>query len=134
MLFTTKTEYGLKALAKLSDNRKIKPKSLAQIAKQEKLPKLYLEQLFRKLKAKGIVKSIKGADGGYVLARSAKRISLLEIIEALEGPLAVSYCLGDSAQLTCSCQGCLTKKVWAKVQGNLVKTLKGFKLSDLIKK
>jgi len=132
MLFTTKTEYGLKSLVKLAKKSSHEPLSLACIAKEEKLSKIYLEQLFKKLHDRKIVKSTKGASGGYILARPATRINLLEIIEALEGPLAVSYCFGDKAELACSCRGCLTKKVWDKVQKNLTQTLKSVKLSDLI--
>jgi Rrf2 family protein len=132
LLFTTKTEYGLKSLVKLAKNRSSAPLPLSSIAKEEKLSKIYLEQLFKKLHDRGIVKSTKGAGGGYVLARPANKISLLEIIESLEGSLAVSYCFGDKAELACSCRGCLTKKVWDKVQKNLILTLKSFKLSDLV--
>jgi len=132
MLFTTKTEYGLRALVKLAKNSTGRPLSLLQIAREEKLPKLYLEQLFKNLKAERIVKSSKGAEGGYALFKPAEKISLLRIIEALEGPLLVSYCLSDKGQTRCSCQSCLTKKVWNKLQKNIKATLQAFTLKDLI--
>jgi len=133
MMFTTKTEYGLRALVALAENGRNQPLSLAQIAKSEHLSLSYLEQIFKKLKKHQIVKGIKGAEGGYLLARPAVKITLLKILEALEGPLAISYCLDGNNRLSCSCRGCLTKKVWNKLQGDIIKTLRKFKLSDLIK-
>ena len=132
-MFTTKTEYGLRALAALAENSNHQPLSLAQIAKSERISQSYLEQIFKKLKNHQIVKSIKGAGGGYLLSRPAKNVTLLKIFEALEGPLAVSYCLGDNNRISYSCHGCLTKKIWAELQRDVIKTLGKFKLSDLIK-
>ena len=132
-MFTTKTEYGLRALVALANNSDNQPLSLAQIAKSEQISLSYLEQIFKKLKSRKIVRSIKGAEGGYLLFRPAKNVTLLKILETLEGPLAVAYCLGDNNRISCSCRGCLTKKVWAELQRNVIKTLKKFNLTNLIK-
>jgi len=133
MMFTTKTEYGLKALAALARSHGEKPLALSQIAKTEHISRAYLEQIFSKLKSNGLVKSTKGAEGGYILSRSAKKINLLEVIEALEGPLAVFYCMArEQSKAQCHSRHCLTRKVWDEVQRNIIRTLKKFKLSDLI--
>ncbi len=136
MMFTTKTEYGLRALVRLAKNNSKKsdqPVSLTEISKLEHISRSYLEHIFKKLKEDDIVKSIKGAEGGYVLSRDPKKIELFEIIEALEGPLAVFYCMAnDENKMPCSVKGCLTRKVWDELQINIIKTLKKFKLSDLI--
>ncbi|MFA6594450.1 MAG: RrF2 family transcriptional regulator [Candidatus Buchananbacteria bacterium] len=129
MLFTTKTEYGLKALTILAQNKSNKPVSLADISRQADISLSYLEQIFAKLKRAKLIKSIKGAEGGYALAQPAKAITLLKIIEALEGDLAIFYCMADGG---CSARGCLTKKVWADVQSSVVKILNKYKLSNLI--
>jgi len=133
-MFTTKTEYGLKAMAALARNgKKNDPVSLTEISKKEHISQAYLEQLFVKLKANDLVKSIKGVSGGYVLARSARQINVFEIVEALEGPLAVFYCMaGESNKVACSAKGCLTKKVWNELQKGIIKTLRKFKLADLV--
>ncbi|MFA6228366.1 MAG: Rrf2 family transcriptional regulator [Patescibacteria group bacterium] len=128
MLFTTKTEYGLKALVILAENQAQRPISLAEIARVTGLSLSYLEQLFAKLKQAKLVKSIKGAEGGYALSRSAGRINLLEIVEALEGSVAVNQCMSSN----CSTKNCLTRRVWLQVQGDVIKTLKKYKLSNLI--
>jgi Rrf2 family transcriptional regulator, cysteine metabolism repressor len=133
MMFTTKTEYGLRALVRLAKNKTKGPLSLMEISKLEHISRAYLEHIFKKLKEDDIVKSIKGAEGGYVLSREPKKIDLFEIVEALEGPLAVFYCMAsDENKMTCSVKGCLTRKVWDELQITIIKTLKKFKLSDLI--
>jgi len=136
MMFTTKTEYGLKAMVSLAQNGKKKkpdPLSIAEISKKEHISPAYLEHLFVSLKANDLVKSLKGVSGGYVLARPAKEISVFEIVEALEGPLAVFYCMaGENNKIVCSTKGCLTKKIWNELQKNIIHTLRKFKLSDLI--
>lgn len=130
MLFTTKTEYGLKALEILAKGGKNQAISLAEIAQRTGLSLSYLEQLFARLKQAKIVKSIKGAEGGYVLARPAKGINLLEIIFALEGQTAVNSCMAGKKQ--CCSGRCLTRKIWLEIQTDLEKTLKKYKLKDLI--
>ena len=131
-MFTTKTEYGLRAMKALARNKGKQPLSLAQISRSEHISQSYLEQIFAKLKANDLVRSAKGVAGGYVLYRPAKNISMFEIIEALEGPLAVFYCMSKESN-NIACKGdCLTKKVWQELQNNIIKTLRKFKLADLI--
>lgn len=133
MLFTTKTEYGLKAMSALAKATDKKPMSLASIAKDYHISQPYLERLFVKLKADGLVTSIKGSNGGYVLARPARSINVFEVVEALEGPLAVFYCMAlDGGGSVCTGKDCLTKKVWHELQIGIIRTLRKFKLSDLI--
>lgn len=130
MLFTTKTEYGLKALAILAKNKKKESLPLGDIARSTGLSLSYLEQIFAKLKRAGIIESVKGSDGGYHLARPAGKISLKEIIDALEGQMAVNTCMAGSKQ---SCSGhCLTRKVWVEIQHDLEKKLNKYKLKDII--
>lgn len=130
MLFTTKTEYGLKALEILAKNRNNQPISLAYIASETGLSLSYLEQIFAKLKRAKLIKSVKGTDGGYSLCRPAAKINLYEIISALEGQTAVNNCMAG-AKTNCSGR-CLTRKIWVKIQDDIEKTLKNYSLRDLI--
>lgn len=133
MMFTTKTEYGMRAMTSLAKNKGKTPLSLAQIAKQNHISVSYLEQIMAKLKANDLVKSSKGTTGGYVLYRPARNISVFEIVEALEGTLAVFYCIGeDAGRMICLGEKCLTRRVWQELQKNIISTLRKFKLSDLI--
>lgn len=132
-MFTTKTEYGLKALVRLAKNKDKKPISLAQIAKEEHISQSYLEQIFFKLKANDLVIASKGSEGGYFLSRPASKINVFEIVEALEGPLAVFYCMAkENKKIGCNIKSCLTRQIWDELQKNIIKTLRKFKLKDLI--
>jgi len=132
MKFSTKTEYGLRAMVQLAKNYGKKPISLASIAKAEKISQPYLERLVAGLKLANLVQSTKGVNGGYGLLKSPSRISLFEIVEALEGPIAIYSCLAEDIKVSCCRKSCLTKKVWLKVQDRVVRVLKQAKLSELI--
>ena len=132
-MFTTKTEYGMRAMTTLAQNKGKLPLSLAQIAKADHISVSYLEQIMAKLKANNLVKSSKGTAGGYMLYRPAKNISVFEVVEALEGPLSLFYCMSEDARkMICSRDKCLTRRVWQELQKNIIGTLRKFKLSDLI--
>lgn len=85
MKFAKKSRYGIKALIDLSMNSKENHVPLYSIAERNNISVQYLEQIFASLKRAGLVKSIKGAQGGYQLKRPAEDIRLVDIIEALEG-------------------------------------------------
>lgn len=107
--------------------------SLPSIAAQEKISLGYLEKLFADLKEAKLIKSIKGAKGGYSLARPAEKIAVYEIIKILEGNMSPFHCLDESGKVYCqaSCR-CGATKVLIKVQAAINKTLQGIKLSDLV--
>ena len=133
MMFTTKTEYGMRAMVALTKSSEKKPMPLSQIAKSEHISLAYLERLFKKLKADDLVKSTKGVNGGYYLSRKPRDINMFEIVEALEGTLSVFYCMSsDQKNVTCTPSKCLTKRVWHEVQRNVVHTLRSFTLADLV--
>lgn len=132
MQFSTKAEYGLRAMVNLAKNYSQNPVSLAKIAKEEDISKVYLEQLIAKLKAKNLVKSTKGVKGGYVLTKKPGQISAADIIEATEGSLAPFYCVADVASRCCTKKDCLTKAMWKRVQQSIRQSLKSTKLTDLI--
>lgn len=130
MNFSTKTEYGLRALVKL--DLKVKtPVSLAQIARSESISLAYLERLFSLLKKAKIVKADLGVTGGYYLARPAKDISVLEIVEVLEGKILSYACVKGKA-----CEhsdNCKIHPVWQKLYSEVRKTLSKMKLINIMK-
>jgi len=133
MIFSTKSEYGLRALVNLAKNQGKGTYSLAKIAKDEKISLAYLERLFANLKKAKIVASVKGVKGGYKLGHTANKISVKDILTALEGSLAPYTCVGlESLCKKKSCE-CQTKVVWQKLNQGINKTLSNIKLSDLIK-
>lgn len=131
MRFSTKSEYGLRALITLAKNQKEGHYSLAKIAKAESISLAYLERLFARLKKAKIVQSVKGYKGGYKLSRPAGLITAKEIFAALEGSLAPYSCVETKS--FCSASGCPTKIVWQKLDQGIGEILGKIKLEELIK-
>ena len=98
MLFSTKAEYGVRLMVELGRRAgdgtagDAEPVALAAVAEAETLPLSYLEHLVAKLRQAGLVSSVRGAHGGYRLARPATEIAMLDVVEALEGPIAPMEC------------------------------------------
>jgi Rrf2 family protein len=130
MKFSTKAEYGLRAIIRIAQNNK-NPLSLAKISEAENLSLGYLEKLMAKLKKSGLVKSTKGAIGGYCLAKNPRLITLAEIIKSLEGSLAPFYCV-EKDHLRCR-RHCLTQKVWSRLYQETNKIMEKINLQSLIK-
>ena len=139
MLFSTKAEYGVRLLVELGRRGDDGPVSLAAIAEAETLPLSYLEHLVARLREVGLVTSTRGAHGGYRLARPAAEITMLEVVEALEGPVAPMECFhtdGDGRVL-CSHEldadrACATKMLWTRVHGGVTRALAGTTLDELV--
>jgi len=133
MKFSTKAEYGLRALVNLA--KKDEYYSLAQIAKEEKISLAYLERLFAKLKKAEIIKSQKGVNGGYKIAKPLKNVSVRDIFIALEGDLSPYNCACLDLQSICKSTkcSCNVKIVWQKLEKEMNKTLESIKLSNLVK-
>lgn len=133
MIFSTRSTYGLRAMINLAKQAKLGSVSLAVIAKQENISLRYLERLFASLKRAGLIKAVKGASGGYLLAKSSKQINIYNIIKALEGKLTPSHCTNDKKKIYCSslCK-CEVTLVLSKVEQAINSTLKNIKLSQLL--
>jgi Rrf2 family transcriptional regulator, cysteine metabolism repressor len=127
MMFSSRGEYGLKAVINLANIYPLRQK-LWIIAKKENIPVKYLEQLMRPLKKNKVVRSQKGKYGGYYLYNEPKKINVGNIIEILEGPLMPMKCNICSAEKKCA-----SSIVWLKLESEIRKTLNSIKLSELIK-
>jgi Rrf2 family protein len=109
--------------------------TLGSIAERQGISVNYLEQLIAPLKKAGLVKSIRGAQGGYSLDKPAKDVSVGAILRILEGPFYPVDCMSDSSD-NCACGAvgcelCVTKPVWEKLYANVNSALEAFTLSDL---
>ncbi|MEI6596900.1 MAG: Rrf2 family transcriptional regulator [bacterium] len=133
MIFSTRSTYGLRAMINLAKRGKLESVSLAIIAKEENISLKYLERLFANLKKAGLVKAVKGALGGYLLAKSAKQINIYDIIIALEGKLNAFHCTGKKEKIYCTnkCH-CEVTSVLSKVEQAINLTLKDIKLNQLL--
>jgi Rrf2 family cysteine metabolism transcriptional repressor len=144
MLFSTKAEYGVRLMVELGRRAEAEPVgqatpvSLAEVAGAEMLPLAYLEHLVAKLRDAGLVGSVRGARGGYLLARPASEIPMLEVVEALEGPIAPMECFHSEREgrVLCSHEiddgACATKLLWTRVHGGVTRALASTSLADLV--
>ena len=134
MKLSTKGRYGLRAVLDLAVHTEDEAVALSQIAERQGISINYLEQLIAKLKKSGIVNGIRGAQGGYILAKPAEEISVGEILRALEGDLNPVDCSevnkGDSP---ChSSDSCVTKYVWKRISDSINDAVDGIMLSELV--
>jgi Rrf2 family protein len=129
---STKSQYGLRAMVYLARYRdKVCPLKL--ISKKEKISFDYLEKIISKLEKSGLIKSKKGSQGGYFLAKNPKKIKINQIIRTLEGEKNLVKCLSKNYRCPLA-KRCLTKNFWQKIQKSLEKTLNSITLADLVKK
>ena len=134
MKLSTKGKYGLRAIIDLARFSEKEPVSIGCIATRQKLSERYLEQLFALLKKAGLVKSIRGASGVYVLARDASEISVGDVLRALEGNLEPVRCAAFYSEEGCMASDeCVTKYVWQKINDSINKTVNEIKLDELVK-
>jgi Rrf2 family iron-sulfur cluster assembly transcriptional regulator len=109
-----------------------KPVAVSDIARRQEIPPSYLEQLFAKLRRGHLVKSVRGAQGGYVLARPASEITVAEIIRALGELIAFGDC-----QTEAGCRNapeCPTYELWQRLQGSVDDILESTTLEDIVRK
>ena len=133
MNFTTKSRYAVNALADLEYLSNYEnPVTLKDIAARQGIDLTYLEQLFRKLRIAGIVKSVRGRNGGYVYASHPKNISIKDIMDAVEENLDATKCAGTSS---ChSGQQCNSHKLWDDLNNVVDEFLSDISITDLVDK
>ena len=133
MKFSTRSTYGLRAMIKLAKNWQKGSVSLSSIAKNENISLGYLERIFAVLKKEKLVKSEKGASGGYVLSRSPDDIDVHGIISVLEGEMPSFHCIDEGDKVYCGgkCK-CGVEPALLKVEQAIDASLKDIKLKDLI--
>lgn len=133
MKLSTKGRYGLRALIDLAQYSEVEPVSISSIAERQNLSERYLEQLMSLLKKAGLIQSIRGAGGGYVLAKKPGDISVGDVLRALEGSLEPVECSGYGEKEECAASGgCVTKYVWKRINESINRTVDEMKLDTLV--
>ena len=134
MKLSTKGRYGLRAVLDLAMNSsKDNAIALSAVAERQKISISYLEQLIAKLKKAGIVNSIRGAQGGYILAKAPEEISVGEVLRALEGNLNPVDCSELEGNNQCSGSDlCVTKFVWKRISDSINSAVDELMLSELV--
>lgn len=133
MKLSTKGRYGLRALIDLAQYSENGPVSITNISSRQDISERYLEQLMAKLKKAGLVESIRGAAGGYILAKPMEAISVGDILRALEGSLEPVECAGLESEDGCSASDiCVTKYVWKRINESINQAVDEMKLEQLV--
>ena len=131
MKLSTEGRYGVKAMVDLAINYGGQPVSIKNISERQHISEYYLEQLFSPLRKAKLIKSIRGAQGGYILNRHPKDITVADIMEVLEGPIEISSCLeGEDSCGNVDC--CATRLLWAKIKKSLDNIMESTTLQDMV--
>lgn len=131
MKISTRTRYGIRATIELANHSQQGPLQLRIIAERQGISVKYLEQLMAVLRSAGLVRSVRGAKGGYILARPAADIRLSEVFHCLEGPVATAECVENQDY----CQraiDCVARLLWTRVEKAINGVLESVTLQDLV--
>ncbi|MDD3898187.1 MAG: Rrf2 family transcriptional regulator [Syntrophomonadaceae bacterium] len=132
MKLSTRGRYGLRAMIDIAQCKDEGPVAIHSIAGRQGLSERYLEQLIVPLKRAGLVKSIRGSQGGYVLGKNPDTITAGDIIRVLEGPIAPVDCISEKNPEACErADGCITRVLWTEVRDTIAGVLDSYSLSDL---
>ena len=134
MKLSTKGRYGLRALIDLAQySGGDTPVSITSISDRHAISERYLEQLMAKLKKAGLVRSVRGAGGGYILAKDIHEISVGDVLRALEGNLDPVECAGLEPDGECkAADSCVTKYVWKRINESINRTVDEIRLDQLV--
>ena len=122
MQIPRRVDYGLRAVIYLSGQQPDRCCSIGEIAKEQGVPRKFLEKIVQDLLRGGLIKSKRGSAGGYQLARAPEAISFCDVIEAIEGPIAVNACMDH--RLGCDqIPRCMMIGVWSEVQHKIMEVL-----------
>jgi Rrf2 family cysteine metabolism transcriptional repressor len=133
MKLSTRTRYGIRAILELVKNYDNGPLQLRVIARDQGVSVKYLEQLMAMLKSAGIVRSVRGSKGGYILAKSPNQIRLSDCFECLEGTVITTECVEDE-NLCERANDCIARQVWTEVQRAVIEVLESTTLQNLVDK
>jgi len=133
MKLSTRTRYGMRAVIELAQHEEKRPLQLKVIAERQDISVKYLEQLMSMLRSSGLLRSIRGAKGGYILARPPEQINLSEIFRCLEGSVTTAECTENSDYCERSAD-CVARDVWIEVEAAIQKILRSITLADMVKR
>jgi Rrf2 family protein len=121
----------MRAILELALAHKAQPLQIKLIAERQKISNKYLEQLVAIMKSAGLVRSIRGPHGGYLLAKPPEEIKLSEIFRVLEGPILTVECV-DHEEICASCADCITRQLWTQMNDAILSVLDSRTLQDLV--
>lgn len=131
MKLSTRSRYGLKAVVDLAVYYGDGPVSLAQLASWQGISEAYLEQLLRELKKGGVVDTVRGAQGGYLLSREPQELPVQEVLNLLEGSTKLTDCVGTAPNACQNACTCSARPLFLKLQSRIDDVLKKTTIADL---
>src|SRR5512137_30955 len=123
MQITRQADYAIRAVRYLAKQGPNQRSATSTVAKEMKIPPSFLAKIISQLSIAGLLRTSRGARGGVTLARAPGEISLLDVVEAIDGPILLNECVGDPANCDFS-EDCMVHPIWAEVQDSLVKRLR----------
>jgi Rrf2 family protein len=135
MKLSAKTEYGVLALLYIASHGAVEPVTVQTMAKELLIPRRFLEQIVNLFKKNGLIKSVRGAHGGYLMAREPQGITMGEILKLTEGPFQTWGCVTDKDNFYCSFQNvCAVRGIWQEIQDSMERVLNSFNLKEMCEK
>ena len=135
MKVSTKSRYGVAAMLDIAQHCNDGPVALRNVAERQQVSEHYLEQLMSSLRNAGYVRSIRGAQGGYVLAKDPATITVGDIVRAMEGPIAPVDCLlaekGPANPYCGKSEQCVRRNIWLKMGESIASALDSISLASL---
>ncbi|MCX5839735.1 MAG: Rrf2 family transcriptional regulator [Deltaproteobacteria bacterium] len=133
MKLSTRGRYGVRLMLELALHYGEGPILLKDIAERQGISEKYLWQLINPLKTTGLVNSLRGAHGGYILGKAPDAISLKEILQVLEGPLCLVDCV-DNPSLCERADSCISRDIWGEASKNMQQTLEDTTLAAMVER
>jgi Rrf2 family protein len=124
MQITRQADYAVRAVHYLAQLGLEQRAATSQIAQEQHIPPSFLAKIVSQLSVAGLLQTSRGARGGVSLARSPEQISLLEVVEAIDGPIYLNECVADNGGSCIFGEDCPMQPVWCEAQSQLVNTLK----------
>ena len=132
MRLSTRGRYALRAMIDLALHADEGPVLRRDIAERQEISAHYIVQLFVKLRRAGLIESVRGPGGGYILAKSAEQIRAGDIIRTVEGPIALVHCVAPQQEATCHrVDNCVTHLLWKRLSDKVAEVLDSVTLNDL---
>ena len=131
MILGTKARYAVMAMVELAGRDEGVPIALSEIAASQEITLPYLEQIFAKLKNEGLVASVRGAHGGYVMSKPAADITVEAIIRAAEENMKMTRCSAEEGGCMATRAKCITHDLWEGLEAQIENYLGGISLADL---
>ncbi len=134
MKLSTKGKYGVRAVFEIARNEGGGPITIKTIAERQGISLSYLEQILYRLAKAGLIESVRGPGGGYLIGKKPSELTIGDVVRALEGPIALSHCLEPGMSGDCNqADDCVARMVWSRVGAKIEEALDSITFSDLLR-